>query len=151
MWFGEGNARNVGVLNPFPPHTNNRAELGAVLLALRALPGDCEAVRLWTDSSYVCRGINEWVHGWRARGWRKKGGKELLNVDLWQALSQEMDRAGARGCTVEVKHVRGHAGVRGNEEADALARDGCRPMREGTVLSGVGALSAEEMREILED
>ena len=49
--------------------TNNRMELTAVIEALAALKRACD-VTLYIDSQYVRKGITEWIHGWKARGWR---------------------------------------------------------------------------------
>ena len=49
--------------------TNNRMELMAVIEALNALKRPCEII-LHTDSQYVQKGISEWIHGWKARGWK---------------------------------------------------------------------------------
>ena len=95
--------------------TNNRMELTAALKGLEALKEPSQ-VDLYTDSEYLQRGITEWLPTWKARNWKRKGGK-LANLDLWQAL----DKALARH-TVTWKWVRGHAGERYNQRADALAR-----------------------------
>jgi ribonuclease HI len=95
--------------------TNNRMELTAALRALEALKQPSR-VQLYTDSEYLKRGINEWMENWRARGWKRKGGK-LANVDLWQALDQAIQRH-----EVEWHWVRGHAGNRDNQRVDRLAR-----------------------------
>ena len=49
--------------------TNNRMELTAVIKALRALKRPCKVV-LHTDSQYVQKGISEWIHKWKERGWK---------------------------------------------------------------------------------
>ena len=98
-----------------PDTTNNRMELTAALEALRSLKQPCQ-VDLFTDSEYLRRGITEWLPGWRARGWRRKGGG-LANVDLWQALE-----AALRTHQVTWHWVRGHAGHPENERVDRLAR-----------------------------
>ena len=98
--------------------TNNRMELTAVIEALSALKRPCEVI-LHTDSQYVQKGITEWIHGWKARGWRTASRSPVKNADLWQALD-----------TAQMKHridwrwVRGHAGHDGNERADELANLG---------------------------
>jgi ribonuclease HI len=99
--------------------TNNRMELMAVIEALAALTRPCEVV-LHTDSQYVQKGISEWIHGWKARGWKTAAREPVKNADLWQAL----DAAQARH-KVEWRWVRGHAGHVGNERADQLANRGC--------------------------
>lgn len=98
--------------------TNNRMELRAVIEALNALTRPC-AVVVHTDSQYVQKGISEWIHGWKARGWKTAAKAPVKNVDLWQAL----DAAQARH-QIEWRWVKGHAGHVGNEAADALANRG---------------------------
>lgn len=98
--------------------TNNRMELKAVIEALHTLTKPC-AVVVHTDSQYVLKGISEWIHGWKARGWKTAAKTPVKNVDLWQAL----DAAQARH-TIEWRWVKGHAGHEGNERADALANRG---------------------------
>ncbi|WP_136415186.1 MULTISPECIES: ribonuclease HI [Oxalobacteraceae] len=101
-----------------PKTTNNRMELQAVIEALSALKRPCEVV-VHTDSQYVQKGISEWIHGWKARGWKTAAKEPVKNVDLWQAL----DAAQAIH-TIEWRWVKGHAGHDGNERADALANLG---------------------------
>ena len=95
--------------------TNNRMELKAVIKALTSLTRPCIVV-VHTDSQYVQKGISEWIHGWKARGWKTAARAPVKNVDLWQAL----DAAQARH-TIEWRWVKGHAGHEGNERADVLA------------------------------
>ncbi len=98
--------------------TNNRMELKAVIEALTALKRPCEVV-VHTDSQYVQKGISEWIHGWKARGWKTAAKEPVKNVDLWQAL----DAAQAMHA-IQWRWVKGHAGHDGNERADALANLG---------------------------
>ena len=98
--------------------TNNRMELMAVIEALNALKRPCEVV-VHTDSQYVQKGISEWIHGWKARGWKTASRAPVKNVDLWQAL----DTAQARHA-ISWRWVKGHNGHEGNERADALANKG---------------------------
>ena len=98
--------------------TNNRMELTAAIRALEALSGLCE-VDIFTDSQYVQKGMTEWLHNWKRRGWRTADKQVVKNVDLWQQL----EAATARH-TVRWHWVRGHAGHAGNERADALANRG---------------------------
>jgi ribonuclease HI len=98
--------------------TNNRMELQAVIEALQVLKRPC-LVTLHTDSQYVQKGISEWIHGWKARGWKTASKEPVKNEDLWKAL----DAAQALH-TVEWRWVRGHNGHPGNERADMLANRG---------------------------
>lgn len=99
-----------------PATTNNRMELMAVIEALRALKRPV-AARVHTDSQYVQKGISEWIHGWKRRGWKTADRQPVKNADLWQALD-----ALAVGHQIEWLWVRGHAGHVENERVDALAR-----------------------------
>jgi ribonuclease HI len=98
--------------------TNNRMELLAVIRALEAIDKPLP-LTIYTDSQYVMKGITEWLAGWRARGWLTAARKPVKNVDLWQALSEQVDRFEVRW-----QWVRGHAGHPGNERADQLANRG---------------------------
>ncbi|MDB5777364.1 MAG: rnhA [Herbaspirillum sp.] len=98
--------------------TNNRMELLAVIEALKALSRPCEVI-VHTDSQYVQKGISEWIHGWKARGWKTAARAPVKNMDLWQALDAEQARH-----KIEWRWVRGHNGHPGNERADALANLG---------------------------
>jgi len=95
--------------------TNNRMELQAVIEALQALKRPL-AVRLFTDSQYVRRGILEWLPQWKARGWKTADRKPVKNQDLWQQLE-----AAAARHRIEWHWVPGHAGIPGNERCDVLA------------------------------
>jgi ribonuclease HI len=100
--------------------TNNRMELMAVIEALTALKRPCE-VMLFLDSEYVRKGITEWIHGWKAKGWKTAAKQPVKNADLWQRLDALVSGGGHK---IEWKWVKGHAGDPGNERADALANRG---------------------------
>ena len=101
------------------PHTtNNRMELMGAIQGLSTLKRSCQ-VELVTDSTYVGKGLREWMPKWKANGWRRKEGssyKPVTNVDLWQQLD-----ALAAGHRVEVSIVLGHNGHPENEACDRMA------------------------------
>ena len=101
-----------------PATTNNRMELTAAIRALAALKRPVKA-RIHTDSQYVLKGINTWIHAWKKNGWRTSDKKAVKNVELWQELEQV-----AKLHELEWVWVKGHAGHPGNERADALANRG---------------------------
>jgi ribonuclease HI len=109
--------------------TNNRMELTAVIRALETLTRPCE-VDVYVDSSYVQKGISEWIHGWKRNGWRTSDKKPVKNVDLWMALDREAARH-----KVAWHWVKGHAGHEGNERADALANKGVDAVRQGRIAA----------------
>ncbi len=107
-----------------PETTNNRMEMMAVIEGLRALKRSVRA-DIYTDSQYVMKGMNEWIHGWKARGWKTASKEPVKNVDLWQALDKECARH-----ELKWHWVKGHAGHVENERADALARRGVEQNRK---------------------
>ncbi|MBF5038728.1 ribonuclease HI [Methylophilus glucosoxydans] len=98
--------------------TNNRMELTAVIQGLQALKKPSH-VRVYTDSSYVQKGMTEWLAGWKLKQWRTADKKPVKNADLWQQLDVI-----AQPHQIEWIWVKGHAGNEGNERADALANQG---------------------------
>jgi len=106
-----------------PETTNNRMELRAAIEALNALKG-ARAVILHTDSKYVMDGMMKWMPAWKKRGWKTANKKPVKNQDLWQALDEAVSRH-----EIKWNWVRGHTGVDGNEEADALANRGIDELR----------------------
>jgi ribonuclease HI/DNA polymerase-3 subunit epsilon len=98
--------------------TNNRMELMGAIQALTHSPHE-QNLEIWTDSSYVKKGITEWIEGWKKKGWKTASKKPVANQDLWQQLDnlcQQRD--------VDWHWVKGHAGHAGNEKADELANLG---------------------------
>lgn len=98
--------------------TNNQMELTAAIEGLKALKRQCE-VDIFTDSTYVMKGITEWIHGWKAKGWKNSQRKPVKNVELWKALDEITQQH-----DVKWHWVRGHTGDPGNEHADMLANRG---------------------------
>ena len=93
-------------------------ELMAAIQALEALKRPCK-VELHTDSQYLRNGIREWIHAWKARGWKTADKKPVKNEDLWRRLDEARQRH-----DVAWHWVKGHAGHALNERADELARRG---------------------------
>lgn len=102
--------------------TNNRMELTGALQGLNALTRACK-VTLTTDSEYVRKGITEWIHGWKKKGWKTAAKQPVKNADLWQALDEA-----ARRHEVEWKWVKGHSGHPENELCDQLANEAIEEM-----------------------
>lgn len=96
--------------------TNNRMELTAVIMGLKALKESCHII-LTTDSKYVADSITKgWAKSWKENGWRKKDKKPALNPDLWDELLALIDKH-----QLEINWVRGHDGHPENEECDKMA------------------------------
>lgn len=94
--------------------TNNRMELMAAIQALKLLREPC-TVELYTDSTYLQKGITEWLPNWKKRNWKKADNKAVKNADLWQTLES------ASKHVISWHWVQAHNGHRENELADSLA------------------------------
>lgn len=102
----------------WPHGTNNMGELKAVLDLLESTAVAPERpLKILCDSQYVIKCITAWMPGWKAKGWKKKDGKPVLNRDLLEQLD-----AALAGRTYEFEWVKGHAGHELNEHADDKAR-----------------------------
>ena len=104
--------------------TNNRMELKAAIEALKALKRPC-SLTLYTDSKYVQNGIQQWIRGWKAKGWKTAAKKPVKNVDLWKELDEQVGKH-----DISWQWIKGHAGVEGNERADQLANKGIDEMSD---------------------
>lgn len=100
-----------------PATTNNRMELQAAIEALQALKEPCD-VEFYTDSEYVKKGVESWIHAWKQNGWRTRSKKPVKNEDLWRALD-----AAARKHQVRWNWLKGHAGHEANERCDQMANE----------------------------
>ena len=102
------------------PHTNNRAELTAVILALTHEVVQCSLknIVIHTDSMYTINCMTAWMPKWRHNGFRSNSGP-VKNQDLLKELDNIIQTLKPR--TVRFQHVRGHHGNKYNELVDALA------------------------------
>ncbi len=99
--------------------TNNRMELLAVIEGLRALKEPCD-VEIISDSSYVVKGINEWLEAWIKRDFKK-----VKNPDLWREYIEV-----SKPHKINAVWVRGHNGHIENERCDILAKQEAQRMKE---------------------
>ncbi|MEN4053373.1 MULTISPECIES: ribonuclease HI [Sulfurimonas] len=99
--------------------TNNRMELKGVIEGLKALKEPCD-VDIVSDSSYVVKGINEWLDGWI-----KKDFKKVKNPDLWREYVEV-----SKPHKIHAIWVRGHDGHIENERCDKLARDAAQKAKD---------------------
>ena len=130
--FGDGQTQDL--YGGDKETTNNRMELMGAIQALTHSPLT-QKLEIWTDSTYVKKGITEWIEGWKKRGWKTASKKPVANQDLWQQLdklSQQRD--------VAWHWVKGHAGHAGNEKADELANLGVT-----SSSAGLSTIHAQDM------
>ncbi len=97
--------------------TNNRMEIYAAIMGLEQLTRPC-VVSLYSDSQYLCNAVEKkWLDNWHKNNWRKSDKKPVVNRDLWEKLSIQLERH-----SVKFHWIRGHAGNKDNEDVDLLAR-----------------------------
>lgn len=96
--------------------TNNRMELMGVIEGLKALKEPCD-VHIISDSTYVVKGINEWLNSWIKNNWRTASKKAVKNDDLWREYVEV-----SKNHKIEASWVKGHAGHEENERCDILAK-----------------------------
>lgn len=115
-----------------PATTSQRMELLAAIRGLEAL-NTPKTVRLFSDSQYLVKGMNRWIHGWNRNG-RLDTPDALANQDLWQQLA-----ALSRHHQVSWEWLRGHAGHPFNERCDRLAKRAA----ENGILAAAAATQLE--------
>lgn len=75
--------------------TNNKMELGAIILGLRAIKGSIDSLVIVSDSMYCV--------GCATKGWKRK-----KNQKLWEAFDKEYSRVSSLCSNITWKHVKGH-------------------------------------------
>lgn len=136
VWYGDGDPRNAAVplfSAPGEPINNQRAELRAMIHVFTNIKheielNDCVPLReyvILTDSQATIKALTVWSVKWKQNGWKTTKGEIIANkdliskaVELLETLEQYYQDT---DLTLSIEHVYGHAGVRGNEEADKLA------------------------------
>lgn len=121
VWFGEDDTRNLARLIP-EPSSNQRAELlAAIFAAERVIETSSPHTKLilYSDSSYLAHCWYVGIPAWRKHEWKTRSGKVISNQDLMAKLLSTLEKFRV----VEIRPVRAHAGIRGNEEADRLAKE----------------------------
>jgi ribonuclease HI len=113
--------------------TNNRMEMMAAIEALGSIKSPSASVLVMSDSKYLIGCCTEWMPGWKAKGWKRKG-DPLKNLDLLQRLDVLID-----GRKLEWRWVAGHSGHYGNDHVDRLAN-------EAMDRIGLGQPAAHERR-----
>lgn len=111
----ENGERVVEISGKEEDSTNNRMELMAALQALQSLNDNCE-VEVFTDSTYLQKGITTWIDSWRRNGWLTQERQPVKNKDLWESLSAELGRH-----RIQWRWIKGHGEDNWNNRADELA------------------------------
>ncbi|KAK9346088.1 ribonuclease H-like domain-containing protein, partial [Lipomyces starkeyi] len=123
VYYGPNDSRNISTYLPGERQTNQRAELTAILLAVKEGPR-FRHIEIRTDSTYSIKCVEEWSIKWRQNGWRNAKGQQVENADLIKQILDEIEVRRGRGARVKFMYVAGHSGIMGNENADRLANLG---------------------------
>ena len=127
VWFGHQSPHNIST-SPRGKQTVNRAELSAIILAIRKAlhwdtPFSCLVV--FSDSQLCIEGIRVYRHRWKLDGWTRRG-QPLQNADLWKLIDRIIVAAEDAEFDLVFNHVPAHIGIIGNECADKLAKAAVR-------------------------
>ncbi|MFA6003917.1 MAG: ribonuclease HI [Elusimicrobiota bacterium] len=115
-----------------PRTTNNRMEMTAAIAALRFIQDADGRIDLYTDSTYLIKGMTAWLAGWKRKGWVRIDGSEISNRDLWEQLDV---LAQARKPGLHWHYVRGHKGQEANTRCAAIAVE-CSKLRKPHLYHG---------------
>ncbi|XP_023020588.2 ribonuclease H, partial [Leptinotarsa decemlineata] len=125
VWFGDNHPLNIS--KPVEGKaTNNTAEIQACIQALHQLRDQGEKkVKIITDSQFTINCITKWINNWKRNNWKTASGGAVKNKEDLQKLDEIIKSFS----DVKWHHVAGHQGIKGNEEADKLARNGALSYR----------------------
>jgi ribonuclease HI len=125
VWFGENDPRNAAIRVPGNDQSNQIGELMAILHAVKTAPRNTP-LRIRSDSKFAIEGLTKHARSWEEKDWiGVKHGKLFKCTTAWIR---------ARPGPTMMKWVKGHAGIKGNEEADALAAEGARKETTRTAI-----------------
>lgn len=130
----------------FPEYgkTNNFAEIVAARRSLEHLKDyDVRHIQLFTDSRYVCDGVNDWRSKWESRNFVRHDGKPVSNADEWRALFKTYDHLVNRGVQIRFEWIKAHADHLGNERADYAATIGVQAARSGRDINDITVTQAD--------
>ncbi|KAJ1020643.1 hypothetical protein NDA16_004036 [Ustilago loliicola] len=125
IYFENPELQGLNISEPLTGNeqTNNRAELTAIIRAIQLAPDDNRVLVICLDSQYSMNTVARWICKWQGNGWRNVKGLPVANVDLIMALDDELS---SRALRPQPRYVSAHLGWRGNEIADASAKEAAR-------------------------
>jgi len=131
--YRDGNLAQLWYGIYHPNGTNNTAELNALHQSLLIAEKDIQlgkSVEVLSDSAYSIDCISKWAAGWEKKGWKKSSG-EIMNLELIKIMYSLYNTIKSK---MKLSHVRGHAGVEGNELADRMSILGIENQQEDLCL-----------------
>ncbi|KAK2461535.1 hypothetical protein APHAL10511_005998 [Amanita phalloides] len=125
VWWNHNDERNIFERCP-GEQTNNRAELIAIARVLETAPRTKTSLLIKTDSQYSINCFKSWLRVWERNNFRTASGQPIKNLELILYIQALLNFRIQFGQKIRLQHVKGHAGIAGNEEADSLANRGVR-------------------------
>ena len=131
-WPG-GEFPDIGKPFIYPPMTNQRAELYAILKALKIVHRSRKnnininnnniTITIYTDSEYSIKCFTQWYKTWELNDWKNSNNEPVKNQDIIKPVVKYLKK---NNNYIKFKHVRSHTGKQdyeslGNEKADKLA------------------------------
>ena len=133
-----------GALSSGDSHTNQKAELTAVIRALQLVRRrniSCAKISIFTDSNYAVQGLNDWIPRlWRSNGYRNAKNRPVVNADLFKSLDEEVSLSRNRDIPVTLSHVPREE----NKKADALSKLGAGSGEPSIKLGDSNKRSSEQ-------
>nr|CAH0099197.1 unnamed protein product [Daphnia galeata] len=125
VFFGPDHAMNISkAVQSDSKQSNNSGELQAVKEALRvAKQCGIKKLKIHSDSQYVIKCFTYWVKSWQAKGWMTSASTPVKNQKVIQEIC---DIWSSENIQIKWNYVRAHRGIRGNEAADRLAKNGAK-------------------------
>jgi ribonuclease HI len=104
--------------------TNNKMELTAIIKALEIIKRKSK-IKVYSDSQYVIKGMNEWLPNWIKNNWKNSKKTEIQNKELWMKLYELSKKH-----EIEWFWIRGHEGHPENEKCDKIAKENIKKIKK---------------------
>jgi len=125
VWWGEKHHLNYSHRVWGCRETNNVGEIQAATVALhQAVNAKVDKLIIYTDSQFVINCVTKWMAGWKRNGWMTASKQPVKNREDLEDLDKVLQEN--KGLKVRWEYVKGHAGIKGNDEADRLAVAGAK-------------------------
>lgn len=131
VYWGPGDRRNSSV--SLKETSSDRLELYAAQYAIEQAENEgLDSLIIRSDSQYLCKTLNNWIHKWKNNGWLLSNGKTAKNLDILLDIDERRERL-----KVKFEWVPGHSGDVGNLKAHELAQTGAK--KHGYLISDLKA------------
>lgn len=129
-FYGKDDPRNYSSLLKLDKHTNNRAELAAILYVL-VMDFECHNLVIHTDSRYSIDCLTKYHMKWDQNGWLTSKGTAVESSTVIKFMLELIRKRRDNGLHTELVYVKAHDKDPGNNAVDALARKAASNKSEG--------------------